>query len=567
MQDKKNFETKKDELENKALQLNNKAQNIDESRTSIKKELKIEQELGLNLNKSEQTDLHQELPADISQEVKAKIKAELYDQEGEEELQKELELAEREEQEEQEEEPEHHHKRLTKSRLLRFLMKHQFKELREATEDELPADLAELLEELDENNRLMVFRLLQKPVATEAFAYMSDEARNDLVEAFSDDEIIGAMELMSLDDVVDILEDMPASVVKRVLDKSDLSRREHLNRLLHYPESSAGSLMTPEYIRFNREMTVKDAFKAIRHQGKHAETIYMGYVVEQSKLVGVVSTRTLLLSSMNKPIADLMDEKVVSVKVTDDQEFVALEMQRYDFTAMPVVDNEGMLVGIITIDDAIDVLTEESTEDMQKMAAIVPSDAAATYFETTVFEQIKQRIPWLLVLMLSATFTGMVTTHYEAAFSTLPLLVSFMPMLMGTAGNCGNQVSTLMVRGLSLGDVTPKDFLRVLSVELRVAVIVGLILAIVNAARIYIMYDVLGAGAYQNVLTYAVVVSLALLISVILAKLVGGMLPLIVKTFKVDPAVVASPFITTIVDACSLVIYFQIAMVIFGTTM
>ena len=254
---------------------------------------------------------------------------------------------------------------------------------------------------------------------------MSDEARDDLVNAFSDVELVSAIEDMSLDDAADLLEDMPAGVVKRVLEKSSRQTRESLNKLLNYPESSAGSLMTPEYVRLRQEMTVGDAFAAIRKQGENAETVYTCYVVERNRLLGVVSARSLLLSDPSTPIVDIMDDNVVTVKVTDDQEYVAREMQRYDFTAMPVLDNEGMFVGIITIDDAIDVLTDESTEDMQKMAAILPDDDATTYFGTSVWTHAKQRIPWLLILMLSATFTGMVTTHYEEAFVSLPLLVSF----------------------------------------------------------------------------------------------------------------------------------------------
>ena len=382
---------------------------------------------------------------------------------------------------------------------------------------------------------------------------MSDEARDDLVNAFSDVELVSAIEEMSLDDAADLLEDMPAGVVKRVLEKSSKQTRESLNKLLNYPESSAGSLMTPEYVRLRKDMTVGQAFDAIRKQGENAETVYTCYVVERNRLLGVVSARSLLLSDLNTPIADIMDDNVVTVKVTDDQEYVAREMQRYDFTAMPVLDNEGMFVGIITIDDAIDVLTDESTEDMQKMAAILPDDDATTYFGTSVWTHAKQRIPWLLILMLSATFTGMVTTHYEQAFVSLPLLVSFMPMLMDTAGNCGNQISTLMVRGLALGEV--------------VSAIVGAVLGIVNGLRIYLMYTFLFPGQYQNVMGYAIVVSVSLFFSVILAKLVGGMLPLAAKKLGADPAIMATPFITTIVDACSLILYFQIAQLVFRNMM
>lgn len=511
----------------------------------------------------------QELPADIPAEVRRKLEKDL-NEEATEDLKQDVREAEEEEAKEAraaEAGSLPQRDRLTKSRLLKLLVKKQYIKLREATENEQPADLAELLEELDENNRLVVFRLLKKDVATEAFTYMSDEARDDLVEAFSDVELISAIEEMSLDDAADLLEDMPASVVKRVLEKSSRQTRESLNKLLHYPESSAGSLMTPEYVRLRKNMDVAQAFAAIRQQGENAETVYTCYVVEKNRLIGVVTARSLLLASLNTPITELMDENVVTVKVTDDQEFVSREMQRYDFNAMPVVDNEGMFVGIITIDDAIDVLTEESTEDMQKMAAILPDDSASTYFGTSVWTHAKQRIPWLLILMLSATFTGMVTTHYEEAFVSLPLLVSFMPMLMDTAGNCGNQISTLMVRGLALGEVTPADFMRVLAKELQVAAIVGAVLGIVNGLRIYLMYNVLYAGQYENVLGYAFVVSVSLFFSVILAKLVGGMLPLIAKRLGADPAIMATPFITTIVDACSLILYFQIAMLVFHNVM
>ena len=350
----------------------------------------------------------QELPADIPAEVRQKL-AEDLNEEATEDLKQDIREAEKEEanDEEVKADPE----MLTKSRLLKLLVKKQYVKLREVTEEEQPADLAELLEELDENNRLVVFRLLKKEVATEAFAYMSDEARDDLVNAFSDVELVSAIEEMSLDDAADLLEDMPAGVVKRVLEKSSKQTRESLNKLLNYPESSAGSLMTPEYVRLRKDMTVNDAFEAIRTQGESAETVYTCYVVERNRLLGVVSARSLLLAEPKTPVTEIMDDNVVTVKVTDDQEYVAREMQRYDFTAMPVVDNEGMFVGIITIDDAIDVLTDESTEDMQKMAAILPDDDATTYFGTSVWTHAKQRIPWLLILMLSATFTGMVTTH------------------------------------------------------------------------------------------------------------------------------------------------------------
>ena len=456
--------------------------------------------------------------------------------------------------------------KLTKTEILKFLMKRQYRELRSATCEMHPADLAEILEDLDENNRLIVFRLLEKELAAETFEYMSDESRNELVEGFSDAEIVSTLEAMSLDEAADLLVDMPASVVKRILSKSSPQTRDTLNKLLHYPESSAGSMMTPEYIRLRRDMAVAQAFDTIRRHGENAEAIYTGYVVENNKLVGIVTVRDMLLVPLDTPISEIMDDNVISVEVTEDQEDVSRKMQHYAFSAMPVVDSEGMLVGIVTLDDALDVLTEESTEDMQKMAAILPADATASYFGTTVWQHAKQRIPWLLILMLSATFTGMITTHYEATFASLPLLVSFMPMLMDTPGNCGNQTCTLMVRGLALGEVTTKDFMQVVWKELRVAAIVGAILGIVNGLRIYLMYAVFSNG-YQHVLQYSLVVSISLFCAVLIAKLVGGTLPLIAKKAGVDPAIMATPFITTIVDACSLTVYFRIAQILFRNVM
>ncbi len=447
----------------------------------------------------------------------------------------------------------------TKNQLLTLLLKKKYKELREITTDLHPADLAEVLEDFDENNRLVIFRLLRKDIATEAFTYLSDDTRNDMVEGFSDAEIVNTLEEISLDDAADMLEDMPASVVKRVLAKSKKETRESLNKLLRYPEYSAGSMMTPEYIRFRNNLTVKEAFQEIRRQGPDAETVYTGFVVDKNRLLGVVSAKDLLLADIDTPITELMDENVIAVNVTDDQEDVARQMQRYDFATMPVVDNEGMMVGIVTIDDAVDVLVDESTEDMQKMAAIIPEDQAATYFGTSVWSHAKQRIPWLLILMLSATFTGMVTTHYEAAFAAIPLLVSFMPMLMDTPGNCGNQVATLMVRGLALEEVKVTDIGKVLWKELRVSLTVGAVLGIVNGLRILIMYH-----SNPDAIRYALVVSIALFVAIVIAKLVGATLPLAAKAIHLDPAIMATPFITTIVDACSLIVFFRIASIVFA---
>lgn len=455
--------------------------------------------------------------------------------------------------------------RRLKQQVLSYLMKKKYKELREHTSEMHPADLASVLESLDENNRLVVFRLLRKDAATEAFTFMSDDARAELVEGFSDAEIVNTIEEISLDDAADMLEDMPASVVKRVLAKSSKKTRESLNKLLNYPEYSAGSIMTPEYVRFRETLNVRQAMDEIRKQGPDAETVYTAYVVDHNRLKGVVTARDLLLNDPDTPIRELMDDNVVTVKVTDDQEYVARQLAKYDFNAMPVVDDEGMLLGIVTIDDAVDVLVDESTEDMQKMAAIIPEDQTASYFGTSIFSHAKQRIPWLLILMLSATFTGMVTDHYEAAFSAIPLLVSFMPMLMDTPGNCGNQACTLMVRGLALGEVTVRDIGRVLWKELRISMLVGSILGVVNGFRIFLMYGVLSRNPDPLTIRYTIVVSFALFGAIMIAKLVGAALPLLAKLAHLDPAIMATPFITTIVDACSLILYFHIAEIVFAS--
>ena len=445
---------------------------------------------------------------------------------------------------------------MDKQNLLEMIFRKKYEEYREATEELQPADLARILDQMDKNNRLVAFRLLKKDVATEAFAYMDPDIRMDMVEGFTDAELMRALERMSLDDATDLLEDMPASVVKRVLAQSDPKTRESLNRLLHYPEDSAGSIMTPEYVRLRSTQTVTEALNTIRQVGNKAETVYTCFVVLRSRLVGVVSAKDLLLADPDDKIADIMDDNVIFCRVTDDQEYVSREMQRYGFMTMPIVDNEGMMVGIVTMDDAVDVLTEESTEDMQKMAAILPDEDAGSYFNTSIWVHAKQRIPWLLILMLSATFTGLVTQHYEAAFTALPLLVSFMPMLMDTGGNCGNQSSTLMVRGLALGEVSTGDFLKVLRKELGIALIVGSVLGVVNGLRIFIMYR---SSYPDDILNYVLVVSISLFFAIILAKFVGGMLPLLAKRLGADPAIMATPFITTIVDAGALVIYFTLA--------
>ena len=436
--------------------------------------------------------------------------------------------------------------------VLELLAQKDYKHLRDLSEELQPADLAELLEDMEQKQRLLVFRLLQKEVAAEAFAYMEPDARGELVEALSDAKLTEVLEEMALDDAADVLEEMPASVVKRVLANSSKETREILNKLLHYPEDSAGSIMNAEYVRLGKDLTVDEAFGVIRRVGENAETVYICYVVERNRLIGVVTARDLMLASPEDTVQELMDENVIAVQVTDDKEYVANEMNRYGFLAMPVVDSEGMLVGIVTLDDATDVLIEEATEDIQGMAAIHPSEDS--YFATSVWAHARNRIPWLLVLMLSATFTGMILNHYEAAFAAVPLLVSFIPMLMDTGGNCGNQSSVLMVRGMALNEIEPRDAARVAFKELRVALIVGGVLAMVNGVRVLLMY---------RDPRLAVLIAVSLLLAVVIAKLIGCTLPLAVQRVGLDPALMASPFITTIVDACSITIYFGIATQMF----
>ena len=460
----------------------------------------------------------------------------------------------------------------TVEEIIELLENRQYRSAREEILKNNGVDAAEILEEIIEELgikiAIVIFRMLPKDMSVEVFSYLTIDDQKDIINGITDVELSYIIDELDFDDKIDVLEELPANIVDKILEKSTKAERKLINTFLNYPDDCAGSLMTPEYISLQGSMTVREALKHIKNEGMDSETVYTCYVKSGGrKLEGIVSLRTLVISDDDALISDLMHTDFVDVNVYDDQEEVSDAFMKYGFLAIPVVDNEGMFVGIITIDDAIDVLTDESTEDMQKMAAILPADEATTYFGTSVWTHAKQRIPWLLILMLSATFTGMVTTHYEEAFVSLPLLVSFMPMLMDTAGNCGNQISTLMVRGLALGEVEPADFLKVLAKELRVSAIVGAVLGLVNGLRIYLMYTFIFAGQYDNVMGYAIVVSVSLFFSVILAKLVGGMLPLAAKKLGADPAIMATPFITTIVDACSLILYFQIAQIVFRNMM
>lgn len=414
-------------------------------------------------------------------------------------------------------------------------------------------DIAFFIESLPADQALTVFRTLDKDIAAEVFSNLSTEQMQQLITNISDDELRAIMADLMVDDAVDMLGEMPASVVKRVLKHTSVQDRQLINQFLRYPENSAGSIMTAEFIELKRKMTVGQAINHIRTVGEDKETVYTCYVTGMNRaLEGVITVKTLLLATDDQRIESLMETDVISARTNDDQENVADTISRYDLLAIPVVDQEKRLVGIITVDDVLDVIEEENTEDFEKMSAMAPSDKP--YLKTGVFSLAKNRIVWLLVLMVSGMITGKILGHYEAAFSVLPILVTFIPMLTDTGGNAGSQSSTLVIRGMAVNEISTKNLLTVLWKEIRVAVIVGFLLAGVNFARLMITEN----GNWMLSLT----VSLALYATVLMAKTIGGILPIIAKKCKLDPAIMAAPLITTIVDACSLVIYFSIAEVL-----
>ncbi len=430
----------------------------------------------------------------------------------------------------------------------------QFAALKSDLQEMNPADLAFLISELDEDEDfsekqlIMLYRILPKELAAESFTYMDSDTQMKLINIFSDKELRYVIDELYIDDTVDIIEEMPANVVSRILRNTDPETRKQINDLLKYPKDSAGSVMTTEFVYFDKDITVREAFERIRKIGLVKETVYTCYVTEARKLLGVVTVLEMLVADEDERIEDIMETNVISVNTHDDQEHVARTMSKYDFAAMPVVDNENRLVGIVTFDDAMDVLQEENTEDFAKMAAVMPAEDS--YFKTSVWKHAKSRIPWLLVLMLSAALTGMISTQFEAQIAMIPMLVSFMPMVMGTGGNCGSQSSTLIIRGMAIEEIRLRDFFKVIFKEFRVALLCSVVLAIVNGARIWITY---------SDPELAIVIALSIIGTVILAKLVGAMLPMAAKAVKLDPAIMATPLITTVVDSCSLLIYFTIA--------
>ena len=415
------------------------------------------------------------------------------------------------------------------------------------------ADIAALFDALDDSKLPLLFRLLPKELAAETFVEMDEEAQELLIQGFSDTELKEVVDELYVDDMVDIVEEMPANVVKRILRSADSETRKAINEILKYPDDSAGSIMTTEYVTLRPNMTVEDAIKRIRRTGLDKETIYTSYVISDNrKLVGLLSMRTLLLSDDDDVVKDIMETNVISVKTLDDQEEVANYFKKYDFLAMPVVDNEYRLVGIVTVDDAIDVMEDEVTEDMEMMAAITPTDKP--YLKTGVFETWYKRIPWLLLLMISATFTGMIITGFEEALASQVILTAFIPMLMDTGGNSGSQASVTVIRGISLDEIQFKDIFRVVWKEARVALLCGATLALANFVKLMVFDRVS--------MEIAMVVCMTLVITVLCAKIIGCVLPMLAKKIGFDPAVMASPFITTAVDAISLMVYFNIASVV-----
>lgn len=439
--------------------------------------------------------------------------------------------------------------------ILALLEEKKYSELKNLLSEMNEADIAAVLKELPQEKLPLLYRILPKELAAEVFVNMDSDAQEFLIRAFSDNELREVLDELYVDDAVDIIEEMPATVVKRILMHTDPEVRKSINEILQYPEDSAGSLMTIEYVDLKKYMTVEDAFTRIRRTGVDKETIYICYVTDENrKLLGIVTVKDLLLSEKSAKIFEIMDTNIISANTLEDKEIVAEKFRKYDLLALPVVDQENRLVGIVTIDDAMDVLQDENTEDIEKMAAITPTDKP--YLKMSVFETWKKRFPWLLLLMVSATFTGKIITHFEDALQSYVILTAFIPMLMDTGGNCGGQSSVTIIRGLSLGDITFRDTFRVIWKEFRVAFLCGVTLALVNFVKM-LLIDRVGVMV-------AAVVCLTMVLTIILAKFIGCTLPILAKRMHLDPAVMASPFITTIVDALSLLIYFRVASMILG---
>ena len=419
------------------------------------------------------------------------------------------------------------------------------------------ADIAAVFEEMDEERTPLLFRLLPKELAAETFAELSPELQEHLIRGFSDKELREVVSELYVDDAADLVEEMPASVVKRILAQADPDMRREINEILRYPENSAGSIMTTEYVSLRPSMTIAEALQRIRRTGVDKETIYTCYVTKERRLIGTVSVKDMLLApDENTPVSEIMDENVISVSTLTDQEEVAKMLSKYNFLALPVVDTDGRMVGIVTFDDAIDVLVEETTEDIEKMAGMLPSEK--TYLRSTPWDLFRHRIPWLLLLMVSATFTGMIITRFESALAAQVVLTAFIPMLMDTGGNSGSQASVTVIRALSLGELELRDLPKVVWKEIQTAVLCGVALAALCFVKIMVFDRIILGNTDITVMT-AFVVCLTMAVTVLVAKVVGCTLPLFAKKLGFDPAVMASPFITPIVDALSLLVYFGIA--------
>ena len=434
--------------------------------------------------------------------------------------------------------------------LLELVRSKKFRTLRQVLSEMNEVDVAAFIEELDPEKTVVVFRMLPKELASDVFACLELDKQQHIVSSITDKELTNIIEDLSVDDAVDMVEELPANIVKRVLQNATPETRSQINEFLKYPENSAGSIMTAEYIGLRKTMTVEDAFAYIRQHGVDKETIYTCYVMDNKRtLEGVVTVKDLLMNPYETLIEDIMDTRIIKARTTDDREDVVDLFNKYDLTTLPVVDTEDRLVGIITVDDAVDVMEEEATEDFEKMAAMMPSEKP--YLKTGVFEMAKHRILWLMILMISATVTGGILAKYEEAFAMLPILVTFVPQLMDTGGNAGSQASTMIIRGMAVGDIDLGDVAKVLWKEIRVGFVCGLTLAAINLVRILIF----SPGQFK----VALVVVCSMFVTVIIAKCIGCLLPMTAQRLGIDPAIMASPLITTLVDAVSLTVYFELA--------
>lgn len=442
---------------------------------------------------------------------------------------------------------------MDKAIFMDLLLAREFKAVRSILSVMNEVDIAALLSELEDTELIYAFRLIPKDKAADVFAEMSNTMQAYLVEVFTHKELKELLDHLYMDDTVDMLEELPANLVSRILQTVSPGKRNEINQLLKYPDESAGSIMTTEYVHLNRTNTVAQALAQIKKVGIHKETIYTCYILERRKLVGIVSAKDLMTLDDDQTMETFMETEIISVKTSTDQEEAVRLISKYGLLSLPVLDADERMVGIVTVDDAIEVLEEETTEDMSIMGAVSPSETS--YFETSIFNHAKNRIVWLLILMFSATITGSILTHYENAFAAIPLLVSFIPMLMDTGGNCGAQASTLIIRGIALDEIHFSDLFKLIFKEFRISLLVGAVLSLANALRILVMYkDV----------SMAIVIALSLYATIIIAKFIGCVLPVLAKKIRLDPALMASPIITTLVDACSITIYFAIATRIFN---